>query len=111
MTDLCHIDSIPEREARGFEVNGQHLLVVKKHGAVYVYHNSCPHTGINLDWLPDDFMSFDNQYLQCSTHGAQFQIEDGLCVAGPCKGQVLTATPFKIINGRIIVDFGDDDKA
>jgi len=103
MTVLCHIDDIPEREARGFEVKGEKLLVAKKKGRVHVYRNSCPHTGINLDWQPDDFMTFDNFYLLCSTHGAQFQIEDGYCIAGPCKGQELKAIPFEVVNGQVIL--------
>ena len=39
MTILCHIDDIPEREARGFEVKGEKLLVAKKKGQVHVYRN------------------------------------------------------------------------
>lgn len=103
MTTLCHIDDIPEQEARGFVVNGEKLLVVKRRGQVRVYRNSCPHTGINLDWQPDDFMSFDNVYLQCSTHGAQFQIEDGYCVSGPCQGKELEAVEFVVTDGEVVL--------
>ena len=103
MTIICHIDDIPEREARGFEVKGEKLLVAKKKGQVHVYRNSCPHTGINLDWQPDDFMTFDNFYLLCSTHGAQFQIEDGFCISGPCKGQELKAIPFELVDGQVVL--------
>ncbi len=104
MIRICHIDDLPERDARGFEVEGQKLLIIKKKGVVHLYRNSCPHTGINLDWQPDDFMSFDKFYIQCSTHGAQFQIEDGFCVLGPCKGQALKTVPFQVIDGEVVLN-------
>lgn len=103
MKILCHVDDIPEMGARGFAVDGEKLLVAKKGGQVHLYRNSCPHTGVNLDWQPDDFMSFDQLFLQCSTHGALFQIEDGYCVSGPCQGRSLTAVGFKLVDGQVML--------
>ena len=103
MTAICHINDIPEHQARGFDIDGKKLLVAKKNGELYVYLNSCPHTGINLDWQPDDFMSFDNRFLQCATHGALFQISDGYCIAGPCQGQGLKPVPFELVDGRLFL--------
>lgn len=103
MTVLCHIDDIPESSARGFEVDGKKLFAVKKHGVIAVYLNSCPHTGANLDWMPDDFLDYDKTYIQCSTHGALFQIEDGFCIAGPCSGQSLKPIDFELADGQILI--------
>lgn len=103
MTILCAIDDIPESSARGFEIGEIKIFVVKKHGRLKVYLNSCPHTGANLDWMPDDFLDYDENYIQCSTHGALFQIEDGFCVAGPCSGQSLKPIDFELVDNQIVV--------
>lgn len=66
------------------------LFAVIKHGKVYAYLNQCPHTGVTLNWQPNQFFDIENCYIQCSTHGALFRIEDGYCIRGPCAGQRLT---------------------
>ena len=71
------------------------LLLVRKGEEVYCYLNRCPHTGVNLDWVPDQFLDNESTYIQCATHGALFRIEDGFCVAGPCAGQALSSIQVK----------------
>jgi len=39
-----------------------------------------------LDWQPGEFFDIAGVYLVCSTHGAIFEPNSGLCVAGPCRG-------------------------
>lgn len=58
---------------------------------MYVYKNRCPHRGVGLEWLPDQFLDSSASLIQCATHGALFLIEDGECIAGPCEGKSLTA--------------------
>jgi nitrite reductase/ring-hydroxylating ferredoxin subunit len=79
------------------------LFVVHRNGAFYAYENWCPHAGTPLDWAPDRFMDFTETRLQCSTHGAQFEVETGLCVSGPCFGAYLRSLPLAVENGRLIV--------
>jgi len=64
---------------------------VAKRGQLYCYLNSCPHTGVNLDWMPDQFLDISGELIQCATHGALFSIKTGLCIRGPCLGQSLKA--------------------
>ena len=97
-----HIDDIPGTRSQRIQVKGEKLLVAKKK-ARCMFIATAAHTGINLDWQPDDFMTFDNFYLLCSTHGAQFQIEDGFCISGPCKGQELKAIPFELVDGQVVL--------
>jgi nitrite reductase/ring-hydroxylating ferredoxin subunit len=104
VTPLCHIDTIAEGGARGFELAGASLFAVKRGGRIHLYHNRCPHRGIELNWLPDQFLDRDGTLIQCATHGALFLIDSGLCVAGPCHGRSLTALPFVIRDGWISVD-------
>jgi nitrite reductase/ring-hydroxylating ferredoxin subunit len=103
--ELCNIDDIAEGSSKGFALtNNDTVFVVKKDGALHVYKNSCPHLGIELEWLEDQFLDSEGALIQCSTHGALFIIESGECVSGPCLGKTLTAIPFHINNNTIIVD-------
>ncbi len=91
MIRLCAADELGEGQSRGFEIAGGKLLLVRKHGQVVAYRNRCPHRGIPLEWLPDQFLDASASLIQCATHGALFLIDSGECVAGPCAGQSLEA--------------------
>lgn len=106
-TELCGLDDIPDGGSNGFFIDttdGRLLYMAIRRGAeVFVYVNSCPHTGMPLDFQPGQFLSPDRSLIQCSTHGAQFRIEDGYCVSGPCEGDSLVAVKTEIRGGRVYV--------
>ena len=77
------------------------LFVVRHGDEARVYLNSCPHTGGPLDWVPDQFLSIDRRHIQCATHDALFRWEDGVCIAGPCAGEMLTALPAMVEAGEV----------
>ncbi|MFW1677220.1 Rieske (2Fe-2S) protein [Pontibacter sp. JAM-7] len=104
MQPLCQLNDIPEDEARGFSCQGISLLAVKYRGGLYVYHNSCPHRSIPLEWQPDQFFDYEKTFLQCATHGALFKIDSGECISGPCVGDSLTAVTHAVTKGTIMVD-------
>ena len=104
MTILCHIDDIAEGSTRGFEINGLKIIVLKKDAQIYLYENSCPHLGLNLEFQPDDFLNYDETHIQCSTHGAMFTLDTGFCVLGPCKGESLQEVAFEVKDGQIILN-------
>ena len=89
MIFLCPSQALPEGTSRGFEYEEMRLLAVRREGQVYAYKNRCPHRGVPLEWLPDQFLDTSASLIQCATHGALFLIETGECVAGPCAGQML----------------------
>jgi nitrite reductase/ring-hydroxylating ferredoxin subunit len=104
--ELCRISDIPENGAKGFPgPDGAFtgLVAVRKGDGVYVYENACPHIGTPLDWTPDRFLSADGHMLICATHGAQFEIDTGICISGPCRGDRLTPVDFSIQGGVIVV--------
>ncbi len=104
---LCHRDELAHGESREFALPGgdtRSLFAVRQHQQVYVYLNSCPHTGASLNWGADEFLSFDRSLIQCSLHGAQFRIDDGLCIWGPCLRQRLTALPVRLGDEQVEVD-------
>jgi len=88
---LCASTSLSEGQSRAFSVAGMPLLGVRRHGQVFIYRNRCPHRGITLNWAPDSFLDESASLIQCAHHGAQFLIESGECVAGPCAGEWLEA--------------------
>lgn len=102
---LCRLDELTDPGSRGFtiESNGQPLeiFLVRKGTAVYGYRNTCPHTGGPLDWQPDEFLDDDREHIMCATHAALFRIEDGYCLAGPCRRQNLTPIALEIVDGDI----------
>ena len=84
------------RGSREFEA-----LLVNYQGNLFAYVNRCPHTGITLDWVNNQFFSVDNRYLMCATHGAVFEPPTGECVWGPCFGLSLQSVPIEIEDGLV----------
>jgi nitrite reductase/ring-hydroxylating ferredoxin subunit len=81
---------------RGFVVQGEQ--------GVRAYINRCPHLGSPLNYLSDDFLSYDRRYLQCKMHGALFEKDSGLCIAGPCLGRSLLAVPLRLDDDAVVAD-------
>ena len=100
---LCNLEAIPAGGARGFEINEHKIFAVNKQGKIFVYRNSCPHLGINLEWVEHQFLDSSNTMIQCANHGALFVIESGNCVAGPCAGRKLQAIPYRVENEDLFI--------
>tara|TARA_R110002072_G_scaffold27564_21_gene89721 strand:- start:666 stop:992 length:327 start_codon:yes stop_codon:yes gene_type:complete len=102
---LCRLDELEDPGSKGFEnIDGQKpFFVVRRGDEVFGYRNFCPHYGAPLDWKPDAFLSYDRDMILCSMHSALFNIDDGICVDGPCPGQGLEKIEIKIIENKIYV--------
>ena len=85
-----------KRAGREFEA-----LLVNFDDTHFAYINRCPHTGITLDWVNNQFFSSDSRYLMCATHGAVFEPPTGECIWGPCVGLSLQSLPIEIADGQI----------
>lgn len=101
------LDDIPDGGAREAVVAGSHgpltVFVVRLGQKVHGYVNHCPHRGVPLNWKPDTFLDEDGRVIVCAMHGAEFRIEDGACLAGPCRGQSLTPARVDFRNGKVVV--------
>ncbi|WP_353169370.1 Rieske 2Fe-2S domain-containing protein [Acinetobacter sp.] len=73
------------------------IVIIRKDGKFYSYENVCPHFSVQLDYHSGQFSTYQNQVIMCAHHSALFDIETGLCIDGPCKGQSLV----KVENVRI----------
>ena len=106
-TFLCALDEIANPGAKGF-VFGEgaerfDMFVVRNGDMIAGFVNACPHIGTPLEFMPDQFLTADKTQIVCATHGAQFRISDGFCVAGPCKDKSLQPVPIDVIEGRLAI--------
>jgi nitrite reductase/ring-hydroxylating ferredoxin subunit len=94
-TAICRAEDVPEGCARGFIIGEgrerRDVVLVRRLGVLRAYLNSCPHQGTPLETFPDKFLSNDGKLFVCSTHGARFRVDDGVCISGPCLGKALLA--------------------
>lgn len=97
---ICDLTDLSEHSSKEFTMTSavglQDAFLVYVNKCCYAYINHCPHTGVNLNWQPDVFLSVDSEYIQCSMHGAIFEITNGRCLRGPCQGQNLTPVELMI---------------
>ncbi len=102
---LCNKQEIAEGNPRGFSLDFKQgkfeLFLVKQDDTIYAYQNQCPHLGIPLNWQPNKFLSIEQSHIQCSSHGALFNINNGYCVLGPCVGDNLIALTLKQSDDKI----------
>jgi nitrite reductase/ring-hydroxylating ferredoxin subunit len=82
-------------------------FVVRLGDDVHAYQNFCVHAGHPLNFRPDDFLTKEKDAIICSSHGAMFEIDSGLCIAGPCPGKTLRRVPVRIEDGVVYVDGPD----
>ena len=101
MKKLMSLDQLTEGQSKGISVDGQELFVVCKDQQYFAYINSCPHIGIALEFMPDQFLDADAELIVCSSHGALFEIQSGKCVAGPCIGESLQPIKLHSENGQL----------
>lgn len=78
-------------------------FVVRRGNDIYAYQNVCLHVGHPLNWKPDAFLTKDGSRIICSSHGALYEIDSGICVAGPCPGKRLRAVEVEVRDGQVFV--------
>ena len=103
---LGPLDQIADGRARGFVLQMRagrfHGFAVRRGGKVVGYVDRCPHMGLPLAQVLDDYLAPAGDLIACSWHSALFRIGDGECVGGPCPGQRLTPWPLTVVDGAIV---------
>ena len=103
---LCRIDEIPDGGATSRDVEsstgGFSVLLTRSGPVVHAFHNECPHAGRRLDWAPGRFLVEDGTVI-CAAHGAQFVLESGECIGGPCRGAGLKAIAITLVDDEVHV--------
>jgi nitrite reductase/ring-hydroxylating ferredoxin subunit len=106
---LCRLSDLPENEARGFDPYnaGRHTLFAIRSGArVRIYRDRCPHEGSPMAWRTHAYLNAARDRIVCHAHGAQFDLDTGLCTLGPCIGQRLEAVPHRVDEADDVVLLG-----
>jgi nitrite reductase/ring-hydroxylating ferredoxin subunit len=103
---LGPLEIIPDGTARSFVVQLQagrfHGFVVRRGEQLVGYVDSCPHMGLPLARVLDDYLTPSGDLVMCSWHGALFEIGSGRCVGGPCSGSRLRPWPVAVVDGAIV---------
>ncbi|MGV8930823.1 MAG: Rieske (2Fe-2S) protein [Luteimonas sp.] len=81
--------------------DAESLILYRDGDNARAWFNICPHAGRRLDWAPGQFLKNKEGHLVCAVHGATFELADGVCVAGPCRGQSLRAVAIVIRDGKV----------
>ena len=103
--EICNLSSLEESSCQEFVVkNGvleKDAFLIYFNKCCYAYENSCPHTGVTLNWQAGQFFSLDGRYIQCSLHGALFDPVKGTCIQGPCRGETLKEISIVVENNTV----------
>lgn len=86
----------------------EECFLVNHRGALYAYVNRCCHVPMTMDWIDNQFMTEDKQFVQCATHGACYLPDTGECVSGPPCGKFLTRVPLTISGNQVIAGCRDE---
>lgn len=123
---ICRANDIEPGKAKAFSLSrvsetGEGrpfgIVVIRVSRDTYVgYVNSCPHEGKWLNIGSGEFFNPERTRLRCGRHGALFEIDTGLCVAGPCKEKSLEPIAIAVIGGdlclcgvKLVEDDGSPD--
>lgn len=103
---VAAVDELPPGTTKKFilRCNGREIeaFVLNHAGAFHAYVNRCCHIPMTMDWVENQFLSEDRQFIQCATHGALYVPATGECVDGPPLGKRLTAVPIELRDGVIL---------
>ena len=92
---LHEVEAVVDGEAESL------ILHCDAHGGVRAWLNVCPHAGRRLDFAPGKFLRSKTGELVCAVHGATFELANGDCVAGPCRGERLREVPVHCVDGEV----------
>jgi len=102
--ELAKLQDLQEGETKLISVDGEppyrSIVLVKSKEQFRAYWNVCQHIAIPLDGglgrLP-----LIGGYLVCSTHGAKYEVTEGICVKGPCTGSKLPSIELEMTDDTI----------
>ena len=83
------------------EGDAESVILHRSGDVVRAWLNVCPHAGRRLDWAPGKFLRNRDGQLVCAVHGATFELAQGECIAGPCRGASLRAVAVEVREGAV----------
>lgn len=96
-TPLANIKQVSQAKTTVVEAqDGRSLVLVKYEDSVRCYLNICPHQNVPLNEAYKIDVNPYEKTIKCSVHDAWFNIDDGLCIEGPCWDESLQAVEVKV---------------
>lgn len=74
----------------------QSVVLIKFEETVKAYVNNCPHQNVPLNEAYKIDVNPFEKTMKCSVHDAYFNIEDGLCIEGPCWNEALETVAIRV---------------
>jgi nitrite reductase/ring-hydroxylating ferredoxin subunit len=106
-TVLARLVDLPDGATMGFDLTEDEWplrgFLVRVGDNVHAWLNRCPHAGRQLNFMPDRFLTPDGELIQCMAHGALFEKETGLCIAGPCVDESLRRIAVRLAGGEVLL--------
>ena len=96
MTRVCRTSEIPLNSTFCFVYNQKPHFLLRNTDGIFCYVNACPHNGSRLDWVENELLDPDKEFIQCANHGALFEMHTGRCIFGPCQGRYLQSLPCRV---------------
>jgi len=100
--EISALDEIPENEPWAFEQDGLALVLVRKGNEVFALEDVCSHMEVPLSFgsMVDEFV------IQCSAHGARFDIRTGKNLSFPAVTPV-RSYKTEVREGKVYVKIED----
>ena len=106
-TVLGPLDEIPEDKGReyvfGRGKSAFSMFCVRKGRRVWCYLNICPHYSSPLNHRANQFLNEDKTLIRCTSHFAEFRIDNGYGVRGAAEQCWLDPVPVQVENGMIVI--------
>ncbi len=104
---LCTYESLLDKPIQTFEIaldnDTYPVILLLSANMIRAYRNQCPHAWVPLNLADSNLLSGCQQYLQCSSHFAQFNMLSGACVYGPCLGRSLQRLSIELIDDDVFI--------
>lgn len=100
--DVAPLSALSEGEARGFQVNGEEIILCRLKDEVCVLHGICTHED-----LPLDGGTVEDGVLTCPWHGARYDVRTGRVLALPAVRPLQVYRSRVDDDGRVRVEMGD----
>lgn len=97
--DAAALDDVPPGEVLGVVVDGHPICLANVGGEIYAVQDNCTHQDFPLS---EGIVDEDECSIECTWHGARFDLATGRVLALPATKPVKTY-PVKVEDGRIYV--------
>lgn len=99
-TEICGEGEVPSGEARGFEIAGRRLCVIRDAAQWYALDDLCNH---GQAYLSEGFCDTDDCFIECPLHGGLFDYRDGSPQGDPVEKPMRTY-PIRVEDGKVMVE-------